>query len=221
MALRALDFGGDPYLGVFMEATEDRLFVPLGLNRHVLQNLEEALGVSALTVTVGGTRVIGSLLAANSSGVVIGDIATDEEVARFRKEGLEVHALTGRVNAAGNVILMGSKTALVHPRMARAQMQGIADALDIELDKGTIAGLYTVGSAAVVTKKGILAHPKIEDEEIEHLEDLFGVEVGIGTINYGSPMIGAGVVANSKGAVFGTLSTGIEKGRVAEALGLI
>jgi translation initiation factor 6 len=110
---------------------------------------------------------------------------------------------------------------MVHPRLAREDIQGISDALGVEVAKGTVAGLYTVGSAAVATTKGVLAHPKIDDEEIAQIKDLFGVDVGIGTINYGSPMIGSGVLANSKGACFGTSSTGIEKGRVAEALGLI
>jgi translation initiation factor 6 len=79
----------------------------------------------------------------------------------------------------------------------------------------------TVRSAAIVTPKGILARPTVADEATDQLRALFGLEVGIGTVNYGSPMIGSGVVANSKGAAFGTPSTGIEKGRVAEALGLI
>jgi translation initiation factor 6 len=183
--------------------------------------MEETLGATALTVTVAGTRVIGTLLAANRHGVVVGDIVLDEELRTFKERGLEVFRLRGRQNAAGNVLLVNDKAALVHPRLSRAQQQGIADALAVEVETGTVAGLNTVGSAAVATAKGVLAHPKIEDDEMEQLESLFGLDVGIGTINYGSPMIGSGVVANSKGAAFGSPSTGIEKGRVAEALGLI
>jgi translation initiation factor 6 len=220
VALRAMDLNGDPYLGVFAEATEDHVFLPPGTLRSASETLEQVLGVTAVTATVGGTRVIGTLIAANRRGVVIGDIALEEEVKELRKLGLEVFRLSGRYNAAGNVILVGEKAALVHPRLGREQTQGVADALDVEVEKGTIAGLYTVGSAALATPKGILAHPKIADDEIEQLRDLFKLEVGIGTINYGSPMIGSGVIANSKGAAFGTPSTGIEKGRVAEALGL-
>jgi translation initiation factor 6 len=221
LALKGLDLNGDPYLGVFAEATERHVFVPPGVQHHAVQNIEAALGVQALTITVGGTRVIGALIAANSKGAVIGDIVLEEELRLVRAAGLEVHRLAGRFNAAGNVILAGEKSAMVHPRLARGDLQGISDALGVEVAKGTVAGLYTVGSAAIATPKGVLAHPKIDDEEIAQIKDLFGVEVGIGTINYGTPMIGAGVLANSRGACFGTSSTGIEKGRVAEALGLI
>jgi len=219
--LSAIDLGGDPYLGVFAEATEDHLFLPPGALAHVAARLEASLGVDSVTVSIGGTRVIGTLMAANRRGVVVGDIALDEELAVFKRLGLEVFRLAGRYNAAGNVLLVSEKAALAHPRLGREQVQGIADALDVEVEKGTVAGLYTVGSAALVTPRGILAHPKIVDDEIDQLRELFGLDVGIGTVNYGSPMIGSGVIANSKGAVFGTPSTGIEKGRVAEALGLI
>lgn len=221
ISLKALDLNGDPFLGVFAKATEKHVFLPIALGKHTVQAVEEALGVPHLTVTVGGTRVIGTLIAANSKGAVIGDIALEEELKEIRAAGLEVHRLAGRFNAAGNVILASDKAAMVHPRLARPDIQGIADALGVEVAKGTIAGLYTVGSAAVATTKGVLAHPKVDDEEMEQLKDLFGVDVGIGTINYGSPMIGSGVLGNSKGACFGTSSTGIEKGRVADALGLI
>lgn len=221
MALKAMDLGGDPYLGVFAEATETRLFLPPGITASAVAALEQTLGVQSHTVTVGGTRVIGTLLAANSKGLVVGDIALEEELKGLRALGLEVFRLGGRHNAAGNVILVGEQAALVHPRLTRLDVQGIADALGVEVEKGTVAGLYTVGSAAVVTPRGVLTHPKVDDEEIAQLKALFGLEVGIGTVNYGSPMIGSAVLANSKGAAFGTSSTGIEKGRVAEALGLI
>jgi translation initiation factor 6 len=40
----------------------------------------------------------------------------------------------------------------------------------------------------------------------------------IGTINHGVPLIGSGLVANTKGAIVGNLTTGIELGRIDEAL---
>ena len=75
--------------------------------------------------------------------------------------------------------------------------------------------------AAVVTNKGLLCHPKTSEEEIRFLEKVFKVPVMIGTINHGSPVIGSGLVANTKGAIIGDLTTGIEMGRIEEALGYI
>ena len=43
----------------------------------------------------------------------------------------------------------------------------------------------------------------------------------IGTVNHGSPVIGSGLIANSKGAIIGNQTTGIEMGRIEEALGFL
>ena len=75
--------------------------------------------------------------------------------------------------------------------------------------------------AAVVTNKGCLCHPKVTDEEKNLLKKVFDVNVMIGTVNHGVPMIGSGLVANTKGAIIGNLTTGIEMGRIEEALGFL
>ena len=43
----------------------------------------------------------------------------------------------------------------------------------------------------------------------------------IGTVNYGTSFLGSGVVANSKGALIGNATTGIETNRVEWALGYL
>ena len=52
------------------------------------------------------------------------------------------------------------------------------------------------------------------------IEEVLGVEANIGTVNHGMPYVGAGVVANERGAVVSKDTTGIEMGRVEEALNL-
>ena len=107
---------------------------------------------------------------------------------------------------------------MVHPDIKNKTVKEIEDVLGVPVTKGTIGGLKTVGMSAVVTGKGLLCHPKSSDEELRVLEKVFGVPVMIGTVNHGSPVIGSGLVANSKGAIIGNLTTGIEMGRIEEAL---
>ena len=126
-----------------------------------------------------------------------------------------------KLNAAGNDILVNDKGCLVHPDIKDKFLKEIEDVLGVPVVKGTIAGLKTVGMSAVVTGKGLLCHPKASDEELRVLEKVFGVPVMIGTVNHGSPVIGSGLVANSKGAIIGNLTTGIEMGRIEEALGFL
>ena len=87
--------------------------------------------------------------------------------------------------------------------------------------RGTIGSLKTVGMAAVVTNKGLLCHPKVTQEEKHQLEKVFDVPAMIGTVNHGTPLIGSGLVANTKGAIIGNLTTGVEMGRIEEALGFL
>jgi translation initiation factor 6 len=100
-------------------------------------------------------------------------------------------------------------------------MKKVEDTLNVPVYRGTIASLKTVGMAAVVTNKGLLCHPKVLDGEKKQLGEIFDVNVMIGTVNHGSPVIGSGLVANTKGAIIGNLTTGVEMGRIEEALGFL
>jgi translation initiation factor 6 len=51
------------------------------------------------------------------------------------------------------------------------------------------------------------------------LRETLHVPVAITTANYGSALVGACMVANSKGAVVGSKTTPIELGRIEEGLG--
>jgi translation initiation factor 6 len=125
------------------------------------------------------------------------------------------------LNAAGNDILVNDFGGLVHPDMNETVIKEIEKVLQVPLQKGTIAGLKTVGMAAVATNKGVLCHPLVSEEEKQVLSNVFQVPVMIGTVNHGVPLIGSGLIANVKGFVVGSLTTGIEMGRIEEALGFL
>lgn len=105
--------------------------------------------------------------------------------------------------------------------MKKESINKMRDVFSVPVHRGTIAELNTVGMVAVVTNKGLLCHPKVTDEEKSILEKVFHVPVMIGTVNHGSPVIGSGLVANAKGALIGKFTTGIEMGRIEEALGFL
>ena len=56
--------------------------------------------------------------------------------------------------------------------------------------------------------------------EKEIMEKVLEVAVMEGTVNFGMPLVGAGIISTSKGAICGRQSTGVELGRVEEALKL-
>ncbi|PSQ59922.1 MAG: translation initiation factor IF-6 [Halobacteriales archaeon SW_9_67_25] len=133
--------------------------------------------------------------------------------------GLPVTELPGRINAAGNVVLANDHGAYVHPDLPRAAVQAVEEGLDVPVERGDIAGVRTVGTAAVATNQGVLCHPKSTDEELDLLEALLEVPADIGTTNYGGPLVGSGLIANSNGYVVGEETSGPELGRIDLALG--
>ena len=219
MAVRQLDIGGNPYVGVRCAASETLCLAPMDATDADVSAIGEALGVEVVRTTVGGTNLVGTMVALNSRGAVVGDIANESELAVLRARR-RVLVLEGRLNCAGNLILANDEHALLHPRIGKELGERIAEALGVTVERGDIAGMGVVGSVATATNRGVLVHPKATKEELELLRTFFALPVDIGTLNYGSPMIGASAVANSRGAVTGTPSTGIELGRLEDALGL-
>ena len=69
-----------------------------------------------------------------------------------------------------------------------------------------------------VTNKGGLCHPEVSTEGREKMSETLGVPIMEGTVNFGMPLVGAGIVATSSGAICGRQSTGVELGRIEEAL---
>ena len=219
--LEILDFNENPNLGVYCRANDNIAFVCKGLSKKVKSRIELVLDVKLVELSIADATIIGSLLTFNSKGAVVTDFVDEDAIKIIKDQGLEVCIITDKLNAAGNDILVNDNGALVHPDLKDSSIDDIKQTLKVPVHRGTISELKTVGMAAVVTNKGLLCHPKVTDEEKNVLKDVFNVNVMIGTVNHGSPVIGSGLVANSKGAIIGNLTTGIEMGRIEEALGFL
>jgi translation initiation factor 6 len=217
---KRLRIAGSSLLGVFARCTEEVALLPLETSEEALQLVEEALEVKATRMVLGGSSVIGSLACGNSKGFVVANNVSDDALEVLREHGRAAR-LPAKINAAGNIILANDKAALVHPGLSKKAREVIAETLEVEVMKGTVGGLKTVGMAAVATNQGLLVHPRTSEAELKVLEDLFGLPVDVGTVNFSSPLVGSGILANSKGYLAGDDTTGPELGRIEEALGFL
>lgn len=218
---KLLSVAGNPNVGVVARATDTHAFVPSNVTAKEFKEFEEAFEVPVHRLTLGGSSLIGSLVAANTRGILLADFATKVELKQWRAVGIPVHVLEDRLNAAGNNLLVNDHGALCNPDYSDRMVEELATFLGVPVQRGTLAGLGTVGMAGVATNHGVLVHPKATPEEREAARRALGRDVMVGTINQGTALIGAGLVANSKGAVMGSQSTGIEIGRVEDALGFL
>jgi translation initiation factor 6 len=217
---KRLKIAGSALLGVFACCTERTVLVPLETASGAMRTLERYLGIAPEKTTVAGSSVVGSLVCGNSRGFVLSPHASDEDLARLSSLG-RVARLPGKISAAGNVILANDTAAMVHPGLSDRACDSIARTLGVEVRRGTIGGLKTVGMTSVVTNRGVLVHPRLTETELAELEDLFGLPVDVGTVNFGSPLVGSGILANGRGYVAGDETTGPELGRIEDALGFM
>jgi translation initiation factor 6 len=219
--LQLLDFNENPNVGIYCRANDSVVFLQQSLSKKTKHLVGNVLGVKVLELCIADSTIIGSLLTCNSSGAIVTAFANTETFHTLEQQGLRVFPIKDVINAAGNDILTNDHGALVHPDLKNTTVKKISDILGVPVQKGTIASLGTVGMAAVVTNKGCLCHPKTTEDERQQLEKVFDVDVMIGTVNHGFPMIGSGLVANTKGAIIGKMTTGIEMGRIEESLGFL
>lgn len=216
-----LDFNENPNVGVYCRTNDNVAFLQQKLLKRIKKRIKNALQVDLEELAIYDSTIVGSLLAMNSHGAVITWIANQSVIEAISNHGLQVTMIKDVLNAAGNDILVNDYGAMVHPKMKSDTIKKLKKTLQVPVERGTIAEQDIVGMAAVVTNQGCLCHPKITSDEKQHLEKLFNVESMIGTVNHGDPMIGSGLVANSKGAIIGLNTTGIEMGRIEEALGFL
>ena len=219
--LELMNFNENPNLGVYCKTNDNIAFIQKGLQKKIKNKINSALDVDLIELSISNASIIGSLLSFNSNGSIICDFADYDTIKIVEKQNLDILVISDKMNASGNDILVNDYGALVHPDIKEKTIKQIKDVLKVPVYPGTIGSLKTVGMAAVVTNKGLLCHPKVTDEEKKILEKVFQVPVMIGTVNHGSPLIGSGLVANSKGAIIGDRTTGIEMGRIEEALGFL
>jgi translation initiation factor 6 len=208
---------GSPYLGVYLRASESAVIAAPMVPAATVRELERHLGTKAVRTTVAGTEIAGAMSALNSHGVVVSADTDDEEIAVLEAIA-PVFRLRSRYNAVGNNILANDKGAVVHPEFTDDAVAKIGAALRVPAHRGTIAGLGTVAMAAVATNKGAVIHPRATPKEAELVQEVLGVPVHRSTANFGVPIVGACLVANSRAFVVGRPTTPVEIVHLQEGL---
>ncbi len=211
---------GSASIGVYSLATENLVLIPRMVPLDKAQEFADWLKVKLAYTSISGSVLAGSLVCANSHGMLVSHAIREEELAALRLvfEG-NITIMDSKKTAYGNLILTNDKGAVVDPRFKETEIKKISAALGVEVVPAEIAGLPYVGSLAVATNKGVLAHPLLKDEERKILENMFKVPVDVGTVNCGVPYVGTGLLANSHAAVAGSMTTGPEMFIIENALG--
>ncbi|MCI4349210.1 MAG: translation initiation factor IF-6 [Thermoplasmata archaeon] len=215
---RAL-IAGSPYLGVYLRGSESGLVAPPSTPNDVLRDAERLLGVPSVRTSVMGTELVGALVAFNSHGVVVG-VGLDERERVVLERLAPVVPIVSRQNALGNNVLANDSGAVVHPEFSDDAVEKIGRALRVPARHGTVAGLGTVGMAASATNQGLVVHPRATDREVERLVEVLKVPAHRSTANFGVPVVGACLAANTRGVLVGRPTTTVEIVHLQEGFGI-
>ena len=213
-------FGGDPHIGVFARVLEDLVILAPQAPEGFRATIEAELEAEVVETTLQDSAIVGALAAGNRRGVVVSGLASRDEVARI-EEHREVMVLSDGMNAAGNIILANDVFAAVNPEMPLGTAEEIGAFLRVPVLRLSFAGYRAVGKVAVATNRGILVHPRANPAEIAALEEAVDLPIGVGTVNLGSGLVGSGLLANSRGYLAGSGTSGFELGRIEEVLGFL
>ena len=224
MTLLQRDLFNSPYSGVFCATNDLLTFIPPGIPSDDMEAISEALGTRIEVVTIGGSSVLGTLIAMNSKGILVSNLITTMESDKIEAIasdiGLNFGVLSERSNAIGNNFLINDSGGFCNERLTSRSKTSAEEVLEIKIESRSLNRMDTLGMISCVTNKGGLCHPEISDEEKGIMEKVLEVPVMEGTVNFGMPLVGAGVISSTNGAVCGRQSTGVELGRVEEALRL-
>lgn len=204
-------------MGVYLRVSDAAAIVPPSAPAVFERELAKAFGVRVVRSTIGDSEIVGALTALNSHGVIAGPDLTDEEAEALGTVA-PVTRLRSRHNALGNNILVNDRGALVHPEFGDEALQRIGRALGVPARRGTVAGLGTVGMAAIATNRGVVVHPRATDSEAAAVAEALEVPVARSTANFGIPIVGACLVANSRALLVGRPTTPVEIVHLQEGL---
>ena len=214
---RPVGFGSG---GRYLARVGNVLFHPLELEPSSIEILDATLDLERCPISIGGSNLVGALLAGNSRGMAVADIVSERDIDALTSYG-DVVVMEGGVNTAGNLMIANDQGAVVSPSIPRDGLEVLADVLNVDVAATTIAGQDVVGSLAVCNAHGVLLHPDVTAEEVEVIRSVLAVDPMVGTVAFGSPYVGAGSCASDTGAIAGQATTGPELNRLEDALGLL
>ena len=224
MALLQKDLFNSPYSGVFCATNDLVTLVPPGIPDDDMEAISEALGTKVEVITIGGSSVLGTLIAMNNKGILVSNLITSLELEKLEEItaalDLNLGVLSERSNAIGNNFLLNDSGGFCNERLSKQSKVESEKIFELDITSQSLNGMDTLGMIGCANTKGGLCHPEISDNEKEVMEKVLKVPVMEGTVNFGMPLVGAGIISSSKGAICGRQSTGVELGRVEEALKL-
>ena len=212
---------GNSWIGLFVKTNNSISLVPIDCPEKLCAKIETALKTTVVRTSVAETNLVGVYTAMNSNGIIVPNLATENEIINLRKLGINVYASKDKHNAIGNNLAVNDKSGVINEAVSLEEKKNIEDTLGIELQQQKMGGYTTIGSCCIANNKGFLLHYKASEKEIEEVKAVFRIPGNKGTVNMGTGFVSIGLICNDTGYLAGEATSAHELGRVEEALGFL
>lgn len=200
-----------PNIGIYASVNDSFVFLPNGFAHTKAKMLAGYLKVEYLFASIANTRVIGTMMVVNNSGMLLPSTSSAYEVEYMKKSTkLNVEMLDTKHNALGNLICANDKGGIVSPKIPKEAIRTIQDCLGIEVIQKKIAGYHQAGAMVCANNVGGIIHPETDEEDIKEISNVLKVKIEPATVNGGIPYVSSGILANNKAVVVGGMTNGPE-----------
>ncbi|MDW8044631.1 MAG: translation initiation factor IF-6 [Nitrososphaerota archaeon] len=211
MGIYLMNMYRSPNIGIFAKTNERFILIPKSLAPTKIQKFSSLLGVKPVKTSIGGSRLIGSLVAMNSYGILVSRFADDEEINTIREEtNLPVERVPFKYTSIGNLITANDYGAVVSNIIPRSVRDLVEKVLNVPIKVMSLYNHSQVGSMIAASNSGAIIHPSASRSEISQVASILKVDVEPCTVNGGVPYVSSGILVNSRNAIVGTLTSGPE-----------
>ncbi|MBR9692908.1 translation initiation factor IF-6 [Candidatus Woesearchaeota archaeon] len=222
MHVAKLSFNGNPNVGLYGYCMDGHCILGERLTENTDKEVQEALQVKILHLTIAGTPMPGVFLVGNKNALLVPGIAFDNEVKALKKLKLPVKVFDTHLTCLGNNIIANDHGCLVNTEFSDKEITQLSKLLKVPVKRVQIAGLDTPGSCVVLNGKYGVIHRDAEPHEIAMVKDTLKLEsVEPASVSLGSPYIKAGVLNNKHGFVVSETSGGPEIVHLEQSLGYL
>lgn len=214
MAIR-IHYENNSEIGNFAKLTSAYCLVAVGRSQNFYSQFQADLqnDIPVIHVNIGGSPIIGNMTVGNRHGLLVPAQTTDQELQHLRNslpDAVKLVRVEEKLSALGNVVVCNDHVALIHPDLDKETESIIADVLNVDVYRTTIANQSLVGTYCALSNRGALVHPKTSAAHQDELSTLLQVPVVAGTVNQGATTIGGGLVINDWIAYVGYECTATE-----------
>ncbi len=221
MKLYKTNLHGNPNIGLYGFCTDTYCLLTQEFTEEQVATISKVLQVPVYQIKIANSPLIGALVTGNSRVLLVPAITQESELQELRQLNILYKIIPTKLTALGNNILCNDTGALVNNEFSADTKKIMRQALNVTLHPGDIADSNVPGSCVVHNKHGAVMHAFAFPEQVKEVESLLQTKTTRGTVNFGSPHVKSGVLANSHGMIIGDASTGVEIENIYEALGFL